>query len=302
MTDDKQVRVILWCIPRTVSTAFEKCMSNLDDVQIINEPYISAYSIGPEKIPTPEIFREEEEKFVAKAEDVELGFDAGGWDTNKATYKFIKENVLEAEYPDKKVVFVKDMSYGIAWKLHMLPEGYRHAFLIRNPVKVFTSWKKLLNNMLKEMSSGLDLVLENKNNIVPEKYAFGESFQLYEHLVKTGIEPNPVIIDSDDLLENPELVLKEFCNRTGVTYKDELLNWNAGDSVIQKWKFSNTIMQGNQFMGYYKEAFASQKFYKAPSPADRADLPEDVNKCIDEAMPYYEKMYQLRIRADQTAK
>ncbi|XP_071943819.1 uncharacterized protein [Antedon mediterranea] len=296
MADDKQVRVILWCIPRTVSTAFGKCMSNLDDVQIINEPYVSAYAIGPEMFSPSEHLKKEAEEFVGKSSEIDLGFHPG-WETNKATYKFIKENILEAEYPDKKVVFVKDMSHGIAWKLHMLPEGYRHAFLIRNPVKVFTSWKKVLEKIGKALSTVY--LLANKNSIIPENYGFGESFQLYEHLVKYGIEPNPVIIDSDDLLENPEIILREFCKRTGIQYKDELLNWNAGDSVVQKWKSSDLLMQGNQLCGYYEDAFASQNFYKSPPAADRKDIPEDVKICVDASMPYYEKMYALRLRPEK---
>ncbi|XP_071956230.1 uncharacterized protein [Antedon mediterranea] len=297
MADNKQVRVILWCIPRTVSTAFEKCMSNLDDVQIINEPYVSAYIFGPEMKQPLESFAENEEKIIAKTTKVDLGFDAG-WDTNKATYKFTKENLLEAEYQGKKVVFVKDMAYGIAWKLHMLPEGYRHAFLIRNPIKVFTSWKKVLDKLGKVHST--EFSLESKgNNMLPENYFFGESVQLYEHLVKTGIEPNPMIIDSDDLLENPEFILKQFCKHTGIQYKDELLSWNAGDGVVKNWKFSEIFMQGNQLCGYFADAFASQNFYKSSPAADRADLPEDVKVCVDASMPYYEKMYALRLRAEK---
>ncbi|XP_071948559.1 uncharacterized protein [Antedon mediterranea] len=292
MADDKQVRVILWCVPRTVSTAFEKSMSNLDAMQIINEPYASAFIFGPEMFQPSEVFAKNQEKMIAITSQVDLGTGAG-WETTKATYKYIKENVLMAEYPDKKVVFVKDMAYGIAWKLHMLPEGYRHAFLIRNPVKVFLSWKKVLEKLGKVYEC--EYLLENNNNLTSEKYFFGESFQLYEHLVKTGIEPNPVIIDSDDLLETPEFILREFCKRTGIQYKDELLSWNAGDSVVQKWKFSEMFMQGNKLCGYYEDAFASQSYYKSNPPADRADLPEDVKICVDASMPYYEKMYALRL-------
>ncbi|XP_071940934.1 uncharacterized protein [Antedon mediterranea] len=287
----EQVRVILWCIPRTVSTAFEKCMSNLDDVQIINEPYVSAFTIGPEKFPPPEGLEKEIDIFIEKSNAIVSGYD-GGWEPDVATYKFIKENILEAEYPGKNVVFAKDTSYAITWKLHMLPKGYRHAFLIRNPVKVFPSWKKMLNNFQKTLSSEC---LENNNNFVPKKYGFGESVQLYEHLVKTGIEPDPVIIDADDLLENPEMILREFCKRTGILYSHELLNWDAGESVTHKWKASNVYMKGNKVFGYYDKAFTSERFHKPEPPADRAELPEDVNVCIDAALPYYEQLYALRL-------
>ncbi|XP_071940933.1 uncharacterized protein [Antedon mediterranea] len=291
----EQVRVILWCIPRTVSTAFEKCMSQLDDVQIINEPYESAFTIGPEKFPPEEGFEREADIFIEKSNAIESGYD-GGWEPDVATYKFIKENILEAEYPDKNVVFVKDMSYAITWKLHMLPKGYRHAFLIRNPVKVFSSWKKMVTKFEKGRSTKLPLI--NNNYVVPKKYGFGESLQLYEHLVKTGIEPDPVIVDSDDLLENPELILRKLCKRTGIQYNDDLLNWDAGESVTHKWKASNVYMKGHKVFGYYDKAFASEGFQKPEEPPiDRTKLSEDVNVCIDAALPYYEQLYALRICA-----
>ncbi|XP_071942093.1 uncharacterized protein [Antedon mediterranea] len=288
MTD--QVRVILWCIPRTVSTAFEKCMSNLDDVQVINEPYMSAFRFGPERFPPEEGLEKVADTFLDKSNTVTLEYD-GCWDAKMATYNFIKENILEAEYPGKNVVFAKDMSYGITWKLHMLPKGYRHAFLIRNPVKVFSSWKKMVTKFEKGLSKNFPLV--NNNTVIPKKYGFGESLQLYEHLVKTGIEPNPVIIDSDDLLENPELILREFCKHTEIQYDDKLLNWDAGESVTHKWKAASALLKGNNLFSYYEKSLASERFHKPEPPADRAELSEDVNICIDAALPYYEQLYAL---------
>ncbi|XP_033108817.1 branched-chain-amino-acid aminotransferase-like protein 2 [Anneissia japonica] len=290
---DTQVRVILWSIPRTVSTAFVKCMSNLDDVQIIQEPFECAFKVGPE---SKRHFREH---FVAKSDKIKLECDSGCWDADKATYQFVKENILEANYPGKKVVFVKDFSYAITWKINMLPKGYRHAFLIRNPAKTFASWKKLLVAYNDALSLGTNL-MENNGASIPEKYGFGESFELYEHLVRTGIEPNPVIIDSDDLLENPESILRQFCDGIGIEYTDKLMSWNAGDGIVQEWKIPKVFLQGHELIGYYEKAFSSQKFVK-PNPApDRADLPNDVNTCIDAAMPYYEKMYALRLTAEKT--
>ncbi|XP_071941271.1 uncharacterized protein [Antedon mediterranea] len=287
-----QVRVILWCIPRTVSTAFSKCMSYLDNAQVINEPYLSAYSVGPERFPPSKGLEKDADMFINKSNAVASEY-GGGFEADVATYKYVKENILEAEYPGKNVVFVKDMSHSITWKLHMLPKGYRHAFLIRNPVKVFPSWKKMLNNFQKALSS--EFRLENNNNNVPKRYGFGESLELYEHLIKTGIEPDPIIIDSDDLLENPEMILREFCKRTGIQYDDKLLNWDTGEGVLQKWKANNVYLKGHKVFGYYDKVLASERFHKPEPSADRAELSEDVNTCIDAALPYYEKLYALRL-------
>ncbi|XP_033113839.1 uncharacterized protein LOC117114307 [Anneissia japonica] len=238
--------------------------------------------MGPDSKPR---FRE---MFASKTSDFKLDYPVGYWDANKATYKFVRESILEADYPEKKVVFVKDFSFAITWKLYMLPKGYRHAFLIRNPVKVFPSWKKLFNNFSDVLFIESNL-MDNKGLLMPEKYGLERVSKIYEHLIKTGIETNPIITDSDDFLENPESILKQFRERIGIQYTDKLLRWNAGDGQVQEWKTAKIFLQGKQPPGFYEKAFSSQKFVK-PNPApDRSDLPNDVNTCIDGAMLCYEK-------------
>ena len=52
-----------------------------------------------------------------------------------ASYQWIKEQ-LEMEAPDKKLIFVKDIVVGITGLYDKLPNGFRHAFLLRHPIKV----------------------------------------------------------------------------------------------------------------------------------------------------------------------
>ena len=54
-----------------------------------------------------------------------------------ASYPWIKEQ-LEIDAPDKKLIFVKEIVIGITGKYDKLPKGFRHAFLLRHPVKVKT--------------------------------------------------------------------------------------------------------------------------------------------------------------------
>ncbi|XP_071958949.1 uncharacterized protein [Antedon mediterranea] len=294
---DNQVRVILWSIPRTVSTAFTKSMSNLDDVQIINEPYNSVYFYGPDKqIHFNDQVERDSDKFIKTIDAVQMDYQAS-WKYETATYTFIKEDVMEAEYTEKKVIFVKDMAFAITGKLDMLPMGYRHAFLIRNPVKTFVSWKAMLSRFLKERDRECELDI---TEWIPEHYGFGESFQLYEHLVKSNIEQNPVIIDSDDLLANPKSTMKQFCERIGIKYSDKLLNWQPGDEVAQAWKSSTIIVKGNKKADFFKEAFASSNFHTSKPEPNRSELDDDINTCIDTALPYYNKMYALRLQSTES--
>ena len=43
---------------------------------------------------------------------------------------------LESEAPGKKLIFKKDMVEGIVGKYDALPDGFRHVFLLRHPLKV----------------------------------------------------------------------------------------------------------------------------------------------------------------------
>ncbi|XP_071958672.1 uncharacterized protein [Antedon mediterranea] len=288
---EKQVRVMLWSVPRSVSTAFVVCMSNLNDVQIMNEPYIAAYLMGPDIKDKPEYILELMENMNKITSELEVNCNEA-WESENFTYSAAKDN-LEADYTDKKVIFAKDMSYAIADKLNMLPHGYRHAFLIRNPGKVFPSWKNLLN----KFNEGEEVMLEvGKNNVIPEDYGFGESLQLYEHLKKTGIEPNPFIIDSDDLLENPESILRQFCAFAGIQYTDKLLSWDGGHDVTMDWKMSKEMLQWNRVGNFHKHAFESKSFGTSTPAPSRSELSKDVIHCIDASLPYYNKLYKLRAK------
>ena len=70
--------------------------------------------------------------------DLPMAFDA-----DQCAYEFVK-SIQEADYPDKQLVFYKDMAYGLQGKYELLPEGYRHTFLIRNPYRAFPSQKRSL--------------------------------------------------------------------------------------------------------------------------------------------------------------
>ena len=72
-------RVIMWCVPRSVSTAFTKCMSFVDGAEVWLEPYVMSNTIPKifdifhdgdgEKLPTEvtgneELYRELAEKLT----------------------------------------------------------------------------------------------------------------------------------------------------------------------------------------------------------------------------------------------
>lgn len=303
----QQVRVILWSVHRTLSTAIEKCFSYVPSTQVIHEPFGCAHGLGPEKTMLPGTTVEDYKKYDAAFAGMEqmmakftMAFDAG-----QCTFQFAKEQ-LEAEYPGKEVVFCKDMVHGIHGKYDYLPKGYRHTFIIRNPLRTFISQKKMIaaqvaafNPQLLAASGGHFRVCDMPPPFMPKKYGFEEQWELMQHLQDSG--ENPIVIDADELLANPAAVLGQFCAQLGIPFSEERLKWPADKNAMMVWKGPIQFMAGNflpQEAGGYHDAALDSTCFLEPKPLpDRKEVSEDILKCVDASMPFYEKMYALRIKA-----
>ncbi|XP_071952485.1 uncharacterized protein [Antedon mediterranea] len=288
------VRVMVWMVPRTLSTVFLKSMSNLDRVKIISEPFTCASAFGPERL-----LKGAAEGFVDTVSDISSKAEMDmGLDHNLYTYKWVKESLLEGTYPGKVAVVCKDTAMSIPRdKYNMIPRGYRHAFMIRHPNKLFKSWNKMFAAMMPHLGEGF-LFSEMLKASGAEGYGFKELFDLYEYVKKSGLERNPIIIDSDDLLMDPEGILRKFCKSSGLQYTDKLLKFEAGDGVVKQWAASKVQLQANKAVyGVYQAAFDSTCFKKPTNmdPPPRSEFSEDLLECIDVSMPYYEKLYADRL-------
>ena len=198
---------------------------------------------------------------------------------------------LEEEHPGKNLIFNKDMVQGIDGHYDALPTGYRHTFLIRHPLKVFASFKKMTSVM-----PGAPPRLQDMTPVmVPSGYFFKEMYDLVEYVKKEKLEPKPIIIDADDLLSNTPGIMKAYCEALGIPYSDSLLTWPAGDDVmLSKWISPKELLQGGQMA--HKSTFESTGFGKPSPMPDRANLPEDVLAVADASMQYYDKLYEQRFK------
>ena len=277
-TPSGQVRLVMWTTPRSVSTAFSKCISFVEDSLIFFEPYFVAHRFGPDRLkdaPHQAKFKTFMEGCIGHGgPTVTSGFQA-----SDCTYKWVKEQ-LEEPHIGKRLVFNKDMAFGVIGKLEFLPKGYRHMFLVRHPLKVFSSWKKTCDRVVPEFFDGA--------------FDFSEMSKLLDH-VKMTQDQDPIIIDADDLLNDPRGILSALFKEIGLPFEERILQWEADDAITQQWVYCNEVRQGNQLWEYYKKAFDSTCFTKPSALPDRSSLPDDVLRCVNVSMPYYEKMYAQRL-------
>ena len=55
------------------------------------------------------------------------------------------------------------------------------------------------------------------------------------HYLKDVRKRNVIIIDSDDLLSDPESMLKAYCQEVGLTYNDNMLQWKVDNDMWWNW-------------------------------------------------------------------
>lgn len=273
-----QLRVALWAPPRSLSTAFERCISTLHskyDISIFHEPFTTAYHLGPEKqIQSPVCFGN-----VVTRE-------------SKYTYDWVQSQ-LEEEISHKEIIFFKDLAYSIDGKYDRLPRGYQHTFLIRNPTLVFTS----MNNLL--LKFRIRIFRIKLKTISPQGWIYEEMFDLYEHLTKTlGLKV--IIIDSEDLIENPKAMLKMYCKETGIPFSEDMIHWRTGQEDLKDWKYSKKLMRVNRVIGQYDRAMRSSGL-GSPShrTVDVSKYPDDCLEAIMYSQPFYRELYERRLRLPQ---
>lgn len=277
-------RVYLWTIPRSISTAFERCFIGFDNIRVVHEPYSTAYYFGPDSR------RRNLAPFVPTEREY--------------SYQNIKDR-LEDEYEGKDFIFCKDHAFTLDERYDMMARGFAHTILIRDPVKTMSSFYRLARKP--------KLLSWPINTILPSGYAYKELYDLHEH-VRTKLGQDVIIIDADDLLRYPEQMVRRYCDAIGVPFQSEMMDWNPRINVTQSWSRTLKLLQ---FLGgIYDRALTSTCFQEQPhngghadnnnsngaanscngnSVADLASLPDEVLEAVKVSQPYYNKLYDRRL-------
>eukprot|EP00112_Aurelia_sp_Birch-Aquarium-sp1_P025371 Seg8401.1 transcript_id=Seg8401.1/GoldUCD/mRNA.D3Y31 product="Branched-chain-amino-acid aminotransferase-like protein 2" protein_id=Seg8401.1/GoldUCD/D3Y31 len=259
-------RVFLWTSPRCVSTAFERSIMELDNSKIFHEPYSWAYYFGPER---------QSSRYKHQQTD------------SKHCYKAIGKTLLK-EYDGIDLVFSKDMAYAIDENFdEMLCDGirnFKHTFLIRDPKKAIPSL----------YAASVNKNLTGWEYFDPKEGGFPQLGQLYRFITEK-LDEAPVIVDADDLLENPEGIMQAYCEGIGVRFDKKILEWEPGP--VPDW---------DVWAGWHENALKSSGFRRQDPNKSKIDaskmeeeerLPNIVMQTIERSMPFYEELYKNRVKA-----
>jgi len=96
---------------------------------------------------------------------------------------------------------------------------FQVTFLIRHPIRSIPSYYRLT---VPPLSATTRFHYFN-----PEEAGFREERLLLQFLIDSGLlkKENVILIDADDLLDNPRAVVEEYCRRVGIEFREEMLSW-----------------------------------------------------------------------------
>ena len=238
------LRIAMWSGPRNISTAMMRAWGNRADTYVVDEPFYAFY-LNETGVDHP-------------GADEVIG--AGETDWRKIVAQ------LTGPIPNgARIFYQKQMTH------HLLPKVSRdwlrevtNCFLIRDPAEVITSYIK-----------------KNREPTV-EDLGFVQQVDIFDFLQRqTGSVPP--VMDADDVLRDPERMLRLLCSAIGVDFSDAMLSWPPGpretDGVWAKY--------------WYAEAERSTSF--VPYRERKIEVPESLHKVHARGREIYEELYQHRL-------
>eukprot|EP00057_Strongylocentrotus_purpuratus_P008748 XP_011663222.1 PREDICTED: branched-chain-amino-acid aminotransferase-like protein 1 isoform X2 [Strongylocentrotus purpuratus] len=293
-------KTILWCVPRAISTAFAKCLSHIEESEVWFEPYTFSYVARVEyglhtKLDLPMEYEGNEEIFHKAKEMTDKRVNTKTV-PDRLPYGSVKRR-LEAS--STKHVFVKDMAFGMTDGYHQfLPKGYRHTFLIRNPQRHMVSYRRAIFKhytacglLEGEAADEKKFDVELYDPLLPKGWHTKELYDLWKYVQDEKIDPNPIVIDGDDLLTKPAETLSAYCAAVGLPYNDSLLQWDASLEAFKTMKAAGDTLLFD-IVNFYGTAMKSSCFLPPSKETPRDQLPADVIRGSDKVMMYFEEMYQ----------
>ncbi|WP_421877012.1 sulfotransferase family protein [Marinoscillum sp.] len=176
------------------------------------------------------------------------------------------QGVLEWIHDSQKLnqhLFIKNMAHHlIDMDLNFL-QDYTNVLLIRDPKQLITSFAKVIPNP--KMS---DIGVKRQ-------------YEIYQFLGEKCI-----VLDSNEVLKNPENVLKKLFDNLEIPFSATMMQWEPGaiaeDGVWAKYWYDSV----HQSSGFSKKITSNPAF------------PKHCLALLEESMPYYSQLHQKAIKAD----
>ncbi len=239
------VRIAMWSGPRNISTAMMRSWGNRDDTFVCDEPLYGHY------LDVTNLDHPGAKEVIAHHECDPAKFIA--W--------------LTGPIPEGKSIFYqKHMAH------HLLPDIDRswlsdvtNCFLIRDPREMLTSLVKITP------TPGI------------EDTGLPQQVEVFDR-VRQHTGRIPPVLDSKDVLEDPQRLLTLLCAELGIEFREHMLTWPAGRRETD----------GVWARHWYQAVEASTCFNRYKPKLD--PVPEGMEDLHAQCVEYYDRLYAHRLR------
>jgi hypothetical protein len=259
-TKSTNKHIAMWSCPRSRSTLITRSFEQLDGCMIFDEPLYAPYLLK-------HAFDHPEREAVMAHRET---------DPQKVIQK------ITSDLPEgMSFSFQKQMAK------HLLPDydlswikSLTNFFLIRNPKEIILSYNKVCQKMSKH-----DIGMENLYSLFKE--------------VELFTEKTPLVIDSTDLIKNPQGFLEVICNKIGINFSEKMLSWEPEFKTRKKflkspfpWLWTGELPP----TVWYSNINQSTGF--RPYQEKEINFPDELMPVLEDCLPFYEKLYQYRLTID----
>ena len=238
--------IAFWVHPRSISTGFERVFIERGDYKVLHEPFSPLYYVYEKRVDVP-------------GQHIDPGVPH--------SYADIRQWILEEG--DKAAVFFKDMAYhpfDHIIKDDEFLQRLTHTFLIREPEKTILSHAVM------------------NPDVTRDEIGYELEFKLFEKVAEvTG--KKPVLIDADELEDDPEGITRAYCEAISIPFIEASLSWNPGQ--VPEW---------DSWKEWHVDAAESCGIQKNMETFDFGlDDRPNLRDHYEYHLPFYEKLYQDRV-------
>ena len=237
-------RIGMWSGPRNIYTALMRSFENRPDTIVVDEPFY-AYFLNKTGIKHP-IYKEVIQTYDTSWDNIAKTLTGPIPDSNNISYQKLMTHHWVDNAP-------------LDWL-----EKIHNCFLIRNPKQVIISYLKI------------------HNDITPELIGLPQQLHIFNTIIKKT-NKIPIVISSENILENPKLMLNRLCDLLDIPFLNQMLQWPKGkrdsDGIWGEYWYKNVV----QTTSFNKPLNQNEKF------------PNQFLKLLEECMSYYKQMEKYKI-------
>lgn len=242
------VRIAMWSGPRNLSTAMMRSFGNRVDTIVSDEPFYGCF---------------------LKTTGADHPLRNETIDAMDCNWRSVMRSLREDVPHGSPIWYQKHMWHHMAGPVGYDDfDGFRHAFLIREPERMIASY------------------LRKRETADFENFGLDRQAEFFEREAER-LGHAPPVVDANDLLGNPAGVLQSLCDALAIGWSEEMLSWAPGPRATD----------GPWAPHWYGAVEKSTGFGAADSGP--VDLDDDAQHLADRCRPYYQRLAAHRIRSDR---